>query len=335
MTRSQRNTAHVDPELAAVNLVDLEELYYGGTGAPRAVAEFNRIRNGTSRRKLSSLLRSHICRPIVSNAEIELRDAFDDLLAYYAILEIASSLGYVGELPEDARRQAVRVLGDDDVQEYYQSHYPLLLPRLMFERASGQRTFVLDADAVDLPAFMRFLDLNATIEHSDEADVFLAMLDDYRFGDGEELHGMDDLLIILGRPREFARRLSRPEKQRHVLDTALQGFRVFLRFCRGMDDLLRGLQPSPLQQSLLWHHHAYWFEIVRDDVGAQLHAALRQFERWQGASTNGTDNDHAAEATADDPRSLGSMHVALRRLMSGRYGWVLRETSNSAGLPVA
>jgi predicted TIM-barrel fold metal-dependent hydrolase len=347
--------SHVGADLGAANFADLEDLYFRETGAPTAIAEFNRIRNGTSQRELSVLLRDHTCRDITSTAEVQLRDAFDDLIACYGIMEIACTLGYVGELPEPFVRTARRVLDDGDVRAYYEVHYPLLLPQLFRRRVAGERTFVLPADAVDLPALMRFFDLSAAVESSIETEHFLGMLDGYVYGNEETEYGLGDLFAVLRRPDVLARRLARSERQRNALDLAVLGFRRYLRFCRGLDELLAGLAHSPVQQSLLWHHHAYWFECVRDEAGEHLHHALRQLAHWEappttgagadaevaapeGEASNDEENDTATRDTvADAPdsstRTLASMHAVVRRLTSGRYGWALREAPDvSPGL---
>jgi hypothetical protein len=314
---------YVGGELGAANFEDLHELYFTRTGAPDAMLEFNRIRNGASRRRLHSLLRHHACRAVRDQSELRLRDAFDDLLSYYGLLEIACSLGYVAFPNEEVLSKATRVLQDEDVRTFYEEHYPILLPQLFLRRASGLRSYVVPVEQVSIMGLHRFLDLNATLEDSIEAAAFMGMLDDYVLGDEQRPYDFEDLLDVVARPILFVQRMSRPEQERDDLDRALHGFRIFIRFCAGLDALLQELESSPVQQSLLWHHHAYWFECIRYKAGSRLHAALDSLDAWDDSPFTGHERE-----LAEPVAYAGSMHEVIGRLTSGRYGWALRESPN-------
>jgi hypothetical protein len=259
---------------------------------------------------LAILLRDHQTRDVEDQREVRLRDGFDSLLSFYSLMELACLLGYVDDRFDD--EFAVRARQDltqPQVREYYEVHYPLLLPTMFRERLDGRRREIGTRDD-EATAFPLFLDLNSKLENDEGVDTFLWFLDDGSWGG----YDIEDLLDVTKRPEDFLRRLGRPPGARaNRLDLAIDGLRTFLGFCHDLDALLSSYPDNRLLQSALWHHHAYWFQHVRQQVGSRISAAIRGLASWD-------------EGVAH--RDAEALQAAVQRLTSGLYDEPLRAFKN-------
>src|SRR6185369_241790 len=113
------------------NLDDLWHRFQRTTSAADALEEV-----AAGEWDLEYLLRYHGDEDVDDEDEIWLRDAFDDLLAFYGCVEIAALVGFVpNPLPARFRTSVVSTLGNAYVRRYFRRHYPLILPDALFVRA--------------------------------------------------------------------------------------------------------------------------------------------------------------------------------------------------------
>jgi hypothetical protein len=120
---------------------DLEQAFFFDTPAHRAVALLDKQHAGEiTTPNLFKLLRHHDEPPRwISDKETRRRDAFDYLLEYYGILEIASLIAYVpASIPTKLKLSAKRNLGVPALRKYYNKKYPQLLPQLFRLRVLGK-----------------------------------------------------------------------------------------------------------------------------------------------------------------------------------------------------
>src|SRR6185295_3749547 len=112
--------------------------YWNRGRAVGAVRMLGEARAGDVSVNLDHLLRHH-AEEAVSDGETYQRDSFDFILANYSRLETAALIGYVPDtFPEAFRRESLWNLSHAAVRRYYETHYPVLLPRLFRWRLEGK-----------------------------------------------------------------------------------------------------------------------------------------------------------------------------------------------------
>jgi hypothetical protein len=303
-------------------LSDLTHHYLKRTPAVVGAALIDDRKNA---KRLKRLLRHHD-EGLVSNEDTYRRDAIDYLLAYYGIVEMACFFGLLTEedLVDEFRRATIRRLEQPWLRRYYEVNYPLLLPQMLLHRLRDRSA--LQADIEDLDADELFDDVRQVgvlFDTGDkEVDAFLWMLD------GGEKGGKNitDLLALLESPRQLkaalaslqrdAPRRKGGHRKPHLrgLDLALSGLLDFLEFASSYDSILQRLAQSAVAQSVVWHHHGYWFKALAYSAGAGLGNALLNL---------------SVSGQLDGPEDVAGISVALTRLMSGRYAYTLEEVAAS------
>jgi hypothetical protein len=297
----------------------LELLRYRFVEGPSAGAkpaqERFRYARGNRRREiaLAALLRDHRERMIEARGEIDLRDAFDELLAYYSLIEIAMRAGVVSRLPEPLTKEVRSLLQHSSVRPFYESYYPLVLPQLLLRRLMQKTGAPGSAENDRLPVFYKFLDVSTliddgTLAEDGDAETFFWLLDDGKTADG---YSVEDFLEVTKRPRDLFVRMQRQDDDQDWLDVSLHGFKKFLTFCVSFDAFLARVQ-EPSLQSAYWHYHGYWFGQLQAELGTSVLMALNNFTAWKPGE----------QATV---RSVSQTQRAIAQLTSGRFSWVLWE----------
>lgn len=283
--------------LQEANLQDLLAVYYKGTRAEEAAAHLRADIELHRQLELANLLRDYRERAITSPDEIRLRAAVDELLICYDVLEITALAGFVA--PPDGSefwKQTHIVLTNEHVQRYYAMLYPLKLPRLLRYRIQRLHTRVEGGTPALASFVMQFLALDRRFMATLNDGCLLRMLDSFRIGG----YWFSDVVGLIGKPKEFIRRILLPPEGREVPDVALHEFSLFLEFSFDLHRLLGRLADYPLLQSEAWNHYSYWFGIIGEQLKKQLGDALRQFLAWKPDDENQTGakeiQDYVAEA---------------------------------------
>lgn len=252
----------MDTDTQQSNLDDLTSVYRDQSYAAEAGKTLHAIRTHQSQVQLSHLLRDHTKDRDGSTIQEEIHqlNAFDALLEFYSIIEIASLIHYVpARLPEDFSETARWNLSEPMVKRYYEECYPALLPKLLLSRLKQEISLYEKLPADPIPVHRLFVEFLGIISHvrDDEAiKTFLWFLDDGRRGG----YGIEDTFVVLGNPEQYLERILKPPTERNPLDLSLQGVQGFLAFCLEFDDLLQRSNSYPLFQSAQSHYFSYWFE---------------------------------------------------------------------------
>jgi hypothetical protein len=262
-------------------------------------------------RKLARLLRSHLVEE-VGPREIMKRDEIDELLAVYALLEVAIVSGYVSaKLPSGFVRETRRILAEPSVERFYRRLYPMLLVQCFAARITGRFEVPVQATRSGPGLFVRFLDVSELL-NSPEVETFLWMLDDGSRDDED----FDDLIDIVHSPKRMARALTRELEKRSATDDAAHGFREFVAFCRQFDGLLQSARVKPLIQSAFWHFHGYWLNLLSGSVLGVMTVVIERQREWISI-------DPIARKQASRARqthvSMDKTEIVLQRLTSGVY----------------
>jgi hypothetical protein len=247
-----------------------------------------------------------------------MRDAFDDLLAYYSCVEIAALIGFVpSPLPRTFRAETGQILDNPDIRRYYRKHYPLLLPNMLLNRIRGRTNLKERSGDAATALFFEFLHISNLIEHDSSVDMLLWFLDSgYHRG-----YEWKDTLKTLRNPKRFIEALSRSPRSRTPAEQSVDGLRKFLGFCVAFKDLLDRSRQFPLLQSAMWHYHGYWFHIIRGEVRKGIEQALKEFGLW--LSLPSAKKLPTAEITAlkkEAAKSLQQVHFVVGRLTTSHYG---------------
>jgi hypothetical protein len=221
---------------------------------------------------LKELLRDHLVYGIYDQDELYLRDAVDELLSFYSLIEIACLMSFVPpELPGEFAKRAMVHLTQPALRVYYENYYPLLLPRQLRRRLNGEHRLTEQPWEDGPSIFMQLLNINDAVQRDEHVDRFLEFLDDY-YGK----YSWIDLRLLISDPHKFFHHMAIEPKDQTPLDHGLHGFRKFLLFCYQFDEFLEQLDRLPLFQSAAWHYHAYWFDLLRNKMGDLLNAAIEQ-----------------------------------------------------------
>jgi hypothetical protein len=230
------------------------------------------------------------------------RDAVDFLLAYYSIIEIASSLQSLPDpLPSSLKTTAIRVLSQPAVRRYYETHYPLLLPRLFLkrlERGRGSRVTFIDESEQSSRSqayylFSEFVSLVRRVASDGDIETFQWFLDDgFRYG-----VGLPHTLAAIRSREKFAECVQVEESRRGPLEKSIVGFQKFVEFCIQFNELLKLAQPFPVFELLMWSYFSYWFVELKENVGSEVRKAVRLFATWDPLDEN--DREAATKEVAD------------------------------------
>ncbi len=282
------------------NVSHLTEVFYVSLFGAKADHILNRGRQGTE--DLRGLLRHHD-EEIITVEETWKRDAIDYLLAYYGMLELALIGGAIADLRDDIRASALRNLTNVHLKQYYEKHYPLLLPQLLLRRLCGDLC-ITDSRA-NIEVFAEFVTLTHHFEADTHIETFLWFLDGgYRGG-----YDMDDVIKALKRPRICQHSIGQPPDKLDELGFALHGFRKFLRFSVHFHTLLEDNLNSPLFAAAMYHQHGYWFKHLSKELEGSITRAVKAVI----ASSTG---EGAKSANAE----MKLAAKAVRDLCKGKYG---------------
>lgn len=312
-----RDRVVIGQALRDANWADLQRLYLEDTDALRAFTRFRQLAGKP--KKLAHLLRNHADESVTDPAEQADRDAFDDLLAFCAVLELALELRYVDRPHEDLLKHLRPLLGHPAVRAYYEVHYPLLLPQLLRQRLAGGRYYQAHQGPLQLAAFQRALELDTRLMRHEDVLLFLALADGFWI-DGVSRH---DLLALARKPDALLKALTR-RKNRGLLDHAANGLRQFLFLTDGLHRLLGTLDEDPDFQSALWHHFGYWYGERRGTVVKSLEAMLAAVAEWPTEATT---------AAAVPSRRARELDAAIEALASDGYARVLARGFTSSREP--
>src|SRR5438477_4440732 len=188
------------------NLSDLIRQFFEATSAASGAVLLDKMSQDSP--KLFKLLRSHLLRPI-SEKEVSQRDAIDELLAFYSLLEIASMCqGIPRELRPHLAARAIHHLSLPPMRRYYSKLYPLLLPQCFLQRMVGSPIMAERDCARDY--FRQFLEISNMLS-DDDVEMFLWFLDDGSAPDEEgDQYGLEDFLLTLSQGRKFAKAVGIP-----------------------------------------------------------------------------------------------------------------------------
>jgi len=263
---------------------------------------------------LRHLLRYHEPEGVDDQKEIDARDSFDFLLAYFSLLEIATLAGFLPTaLPEEEKQFALAVLDQPNVRKYYTTNYPLLLPKLYRLRLQyGIAPEATDGGAI--PRYQQFLTIVEWQRSDEDMETFLWFLDSGYFGDDS----VGDLVAILSKAGAYTRSLLR-ERSRTPLDKGVAGYGKFLALCLMLDSLLEDTAQWPLVQSGMFHFYDYWLSSLRRNAGNVLKPTLQAMQEW-----NLKQNPEMAEAARQE---LQSAHEKIGRLLRANYAKPLRQAS--------
>jgi hypothetical protein len=260
------------------NFEDLVSIYLTGTEAHVAAVHLLKLIQSGKDRDLANLLRDHRARAIELRREIEMRAAIDRLMNCCSVMEIASRIGFI---PNPGKTQVGRelriILGNASVRRYYEEFYPVRLPQLFRQRLAGRMSQAPPKpNSRDIASFMSFIELDRRFMANLEDGTLLRMLDSFVIGG----YWFSDIVELIGKPGTFIKFLLRDPARADVRARALHEFSLFMQFCFDLHQILQKTFDSPVLQSALWNHYAYWFEIIGDELREQLGKALGKFLDW-------------------------------------------------------
>jgi hypothetical protein len=231
---------------------DLTRDYFSRTSARGA---HRIIRRERRKQNLSHFLRHHDDGEIEDD-ETRDRDAIDNLLSYYGLLEVACAGALLeARFPAQFVDTAMDVLSDPAVRRYSEKHYPVTLPgafRQRLESGAGPRD---DATAQAEPLMFRFLDFNLIVEQDDDVDAFLWFREAGTYDD----HNMDTVYATLADPRKLVRLFYKSPRRTDWTLRAIIGLQKFLEFSQGLAALLEEARVCPNLREAFYEQHAYWY----------------------------------------------------------------------------
>jgi hypothetical protein len=262
--------------MSDINLRYLEKLWLR---MPQIVSALKNYSNWSDE-KLFRILRHHEIGDGISDSESWLRDEFDFLLSFYGIIELATMIGFVGEIPTAFKKRHLPILCHRAVRQYYEWSYPLALPRRLRERLQSGVSYTVQGSPELNTAFYEFIDLTKLIELDSEIESFLWCLDGGARKMGNIWCDIDLVRVSLAKPKRLAKALQQPKAKQDELDRALCGFCKFVQFCENFASLLDQLEAEPQVAEAMWLAHAYWLRNADADLRSNLRSAILALVEW-------------------------------------------------------
>lgn len=267
-------------------MTDKEQLYYElyeryvmNTFAPIAIKFSERYLSDEFPPNLTYILQSHE-EGKIRDTETHIRDAFDCLLSFYSVIELACLSDCI-VIPNEEKQKMFRILSIKPIKKFYNKYYTLVLPALLLNRLSTNEDSMIIKVKGAKRMFARFLDIDLTTLNNYYMDTFLWALD------GGELkeHRLRDLKKLLESPLESLKSLAKPEEKMSGRDEMFVGFKDFLLFCKTFYEFLIDMNSTELQ-SVYWHYYAYWFKHLKNKMSSFLYEALNIIKLWEASGEN-------------------------------------------------
>lgn len=271
---------------------------------------------------LSDLLRHHADEMVDEDDEVEMRDAFDDLLACFGCLEIAAVVDLIPDpLPKSTRKEIALALCNPDLRKYYRAYYPLYLPDMLLARVAGTRKLRKTRGKKATDLCLEFIQLNGILEDDPDVALLLWFLDD----GFEQGYSFEDTLELVSNPNRLLRALQKSPRRRNPAEQAAAGLRTFFTFCVAFDDLLQRCSRYEVLQSAMWEYHAYWFRILGGQVRASLEDAIEQLRCWLSSPASKHYTGKEVESLRLEAKeSMDKVLEVVRRLTGRQYGKSIR-----------
>lgn len=262
----------------------LKENFRDQPNVKRGYKEFKVLKRKYSR-TLKHLLRDHREEEITSDKEVQFRDDMDFLIGYYNVLMCAILTKYVSpELPTETSREAIEVLRNPAVLDYYTKYYPLELPQILSD-------FIIHGNDVlkqwkvgrritrQDDIFEELIQLFRSRIEDEEIDAFLFLLDDGLFYDDEVSYHQSiySLLQFLELPQRMeARDMS--EGKTALMEKLIWGFAKYINYLDAYAAILHKANRNHHVRAALWMLDSYWFERLQTKIGDRLVKVLQNIQ---------------------------------------------------------
>lgn len=270
--------------IAEKNLEYLESVYGAQDSVRSGTAILNKGIISPEKINLRWTLRDHSFeknQPIYYSETLK-RDAVDDLLSYYGVLEIAIILGVIPkDLNGRLQTQIQFYLGHVDVKRYYTKAYEIFLPTGLYRRMLRAEVNVTgqeqgDEASANIMSLMAFLSLSEEIYEDKEVSKFLWLLDD---GIDEQGNNIEDIVAVFETPTSLEKIL-RKKKATTDLEREVRGFLKFVNLSISLRDFLESYSSKPIIQSAFYHYHRYWYKSIRRNVELLSKGTFKLLASW-------------------------------------------------------
>lgn len=287
---------HMDVRLANLNLLLLE--YFENTNAPKVFVESElQIEIFTNFMKHPREMRH--------KGKI-IKNALDDLFSFYSILELASSVGYVGpRFPNSICSEAKKVLDHISIKDYiYKSN--LNLVKAFQARLEGHPLIKIGKFSDYSDTFLRFL-MIVPLLRDELLIVFLEYLDCEK----------RQLFLSLFDPVDkFFEKFSKSPTEE--IDMAVHGYIHFLKYCRKLNNFLQSVV-DPVLRSAFWHFHALIFQNLSNPVLQVTSSAIMRYRDSLPLKDSNELDDVEKEEISETHIIVESQLNVLSKLTSSLY----------------
>jgi hypothetical protein len=268
--------------ISEINFQDILSDYFYGTGALSATETLLNAITKCKKAWMKRMLRHHGEWPVSDSYEIQFRDAVDDLIVCYNVLEVAITGGLILQPENNSQfwNDARVILENEFVRYYYVNLYPERLPQLLLLRLQCKFGYIEDGPTRVL--VMSFFDLDRQFIQNHRGRYLLKMLDDFTIAGYRFL----DVSSLLESPEKFIKSLLKNPDEKSILDEAVHELDLFLEFCFKLYDMILRSEPWPLLQSEIWLRYSYWFDIIGVQLNHHLGKALDKFLTWPPLSAD-------------------------------------------------
>jgi hypothetical protein len=289
---------------------DFDELYLNHPSVGAFLHQFHMVDASS----LAWILRNHLKTGVSDGREQELRDGADFLLGYYAMLEIASLIGYVEEpLPAAVAAEALAILSDPAMTDYYSIFYPVELPKLFRQRLEGTWRQRVEPKAELSLVFWRFQGFVSRNRENQALLTLMRFLDGFISKDEKgNVISIESIAETFGNPEQVLMIFLRERNQMTVADQVVDGIREFFEFAKEFDALLSKATDSYLRAEL-WLYYNYYFQGPLSEALYKHLSLAAQHIREVNAKSQDVESLRSREA-------FDQYWQAIERLRSGIYG---------------
>jgi hypothetical protein len=224
-------------------------------------------------KELAYLLRNHE-EGAVYDVELIQRFEIDTLLETYNLLLIAILAGYVPpELDEHLSDEITTILSHPSVKPYFKKYYRYKLTEYTLQYVSGKKYFTEIEPDSNISALNAFIALNRMLDHDEDLEVFMAMLDFVQYGNDS----LDDVIEILSSYEKLNHAFTAKHKTEEI--KSVWGFFKYTTFLSQLREVIESVDDNPLLQSAMWLYHGYHLDRLNSKMRSLFTTAFRNLSK--------------------------------------------------------
>lgn len=245
---------------------------------------------------------------------------FAKQISFFSIMEIASQVGFITEVPDEVKISLDRFLRRQDHLRPRKDMGELVLPHDLRDRIAGKFERTPPSDEL-AAVFVQFSESSRRVEEDKDIGALVSFLRDGK----QDNHSIEDLVAIFGDPNRLLSCFVQRNMPSALRDSVL-GISKLRRFTSYLDRQLSELSDQKILARKLWHYHHHWLSNGRIQFDALLTKVGRELARWTEPEPNRPPSqfppsllDPNVPPGTGEKNPLTDSISSVKRLLAGDY----------------